>query len=702
MTSDRRHWQYAGIIEEYKPRQDVEVKLGQLLPAVGTQYFRGASGTPDYNTLYLNMKKLLPVKGSGSIYIGSSSDSGDHDEYFYFNSGRFRAITNNDLTDRGIVETDILTSQFTTGIRLNRPIIPHRDTYLISIGTSASPFDSGHFDDVYVDDLHLTNVPSNLASSTHTHDETDEVEEHTHDGRYYTETESDAKYSLTSHTHPEGTHNHDSRYYTETEANTRYARASHTHSAADIPADTHSHDNRYSRTFHTHAIYTPYGHSHSAYSATDHTHSGYAATSHTHDARYYTETEADARYATAAHVHPATDVGIPAHTHPLPSHTHPEPGSGTPLPISSPSTSIGAATNPQLYARARHLHGFDSSRLESGGTLELDGDNIDISFSPSNYSRAVDTDDADYINTLQSHLEGIDDKFSEGVTPRTDNEIKDIVGGMFNAVGVLSSSLNYVYNNSTRVLTGSISNEYIQDLVSVMFTDNSIAAYDDPSGKIVLTIPEVDTSDLTIPWENVPSTVRPSEGDVYALGASHRRWTEIHGLRGYFGSSDTNIALTTTGQINAGGSINLNGSLLAGTSDIVRAGTTRANRIRAYDSSSDQVELDDHLDFGGNIIRGLAEYERSSASISPPDSIDLTDGDLADLNAKLPSGSMWLAQEEPGADLTDFLSAVSNFFGGLTGVIATGHADDDNGKIFIRTGDNIYVFESAYRIGLNE
>ena len=81
-------------------------------------------------------------------------------------------------------------------------------------------------------------------------------------------------------------HTHDDRYFTETECNSNFATAGHNHSGV------------YSIVGHDHSgVYSVVSHNHSGvYSVVDHNHSGvYAPASHTHDDRYYTETEIQSR-----------------------------------------------------------------------------------------------------------------------------------------------------------------------------------------------------------------------------------------------------------------------------------------------------------------------------------------------------------------------------------------------------------------------
>lgn len=98
---------------------------------------------------------------------------------------------------------------------------------------------------------------SGYAPANHTHSYA--LTTHSHDDKYYTEIEVDAKLEEKA----DASHNHDSRYYTETETNT-------------LLADKADAD-------HTHSNYALSGHTHNQYSVTTHNHdSEYAAKTHTH------------------------------------------------------------------------------------------------------------------------------------------------------------------------------------------------------------------------------------------------------------------------------------------------------------------------------------------------------------------------------------------------------------------------------------
>lgn len=94
-----------------------------------------------------------------------------------------------------------------------------------SLSTHTHPYaPSSHtHDDRYFTESEVT---SKLSSKSDTN--------HTHDTRYYTEGEVDTKLAGKSDT----SHNHDTRYYTETEMDTKLngkANSSHSHSMADLP-----------------------------------------------------------------------------------------------------------------------------------------------------------------------------------------------------------------------------------------------------------------------------------------------------------------------------------------------------------------------------------------------------------------------------------------------------------------------------------
>lgn len=181
-------------------------------------------------------------------------------------------------------------------------------------------------------------LPSNIdADNLDGLDSTDfAMATHDHNSAYYTKTESDGKYSLSSHTHPstgdaDTLDGYDSIYFAE---------AAHTHPAGD--ADTldgydstdfvmaaHTHDNRYYNKTESDTRYTQFGHTHppgDADTLDGFESTAFAMAAHIHNTLYYNKTESDTRYAQFVHAHPpgdattldgydSTDFAMDAHIH---------------------------------------------------------------------------------------------------------------------------------------------------------------------------------------------------------------------------------------------------------------------------------------------------------------------------------------------------------------------------------------------------
>jgi hypothetical protein len=177
------------------------------------------------------------------------------------------------------------------------------------------------------------NITVTAAPNAHTHDDRYYTETeidsklsglpvggHTHDDRYYTETEIDSKLSGL----PVGGHTHDDRYYTETEIDSKLS---------GLPVGGHTHDDRYYTETEMNTLlagkqasgsYAPAtGIAPSAITGTavittdSRLSDARTPTTHTHDDRYYTETEmntllagkqASGSYAAASHTHSAADI----------------------------------------------------------------------------------------------------------------------------------------------------------------------------------------------------------------------------------------------------------------------------------------------------------------------------------------------------------------------------------------------------------
>jgi|21_taG_2_1085346.scaffolds.fasta_scaffold00635_6 hypothetical protein len=234
---------------------------------------------------------------------------------------------------------------------------------------------------------------------------------HTHDDRYYTETESDTLLATKSGTG----HNHDDRYYTETEADTLLATKSgtgHTHDdryyteteadtlLATKSATTHTHDGRYYTETETDTLLA-------TKSGTGHTHDDRyyteteadtllatkAASSHTHDDRYYTETEADTLLATKAatsHTHDdryytETEADTLLATKAASSHTHDD-RYYQESEFLNASAGAGDAGKPVKLDAGGHI---DSTMINDGDISFVDLDDLPSTFAPSSHNHAA-------------------------------------------------------------------------------------------------------------------------------------------------------------------------------------------------------------------------------------------------------------------------------------------------------------------------
>lgn len=169
-----------------------------------------------------------------------------------------------------------------------------------NIDASSKGFNADKVDNCDVDDS--TTSTTTLWSSQKISSElsTKAPLSHSHDDRYYTETEIDNLLAQKASV----THNHDDRYYTETEVDNLLSQKA---------SVTHTHDDRYyteSEVDNLLATKAPLSHSHDDryYTETeiDNLLSQKASVTHNHDDRYYTETEVDNLLATKAsvtHIH---------------------------------------------------------------------------------------------------------------------------------------------------------------------------------------------------------------------------------------------------------------------------------------------------------------------------------------------------------------------------------------------------------------
>ena len=239
----------------------------------------------------------------------------------------------------------------------------------------------------------------NYADKVHSHtwaDITDKPTElpptaHNHDDRYYTETESDAKYALIGHTH--------SNYVLNTDTRLSDARTpkTHTHLKADITDFTHTHTKADITDFeHSHSEYvlntdarlsdarTPLSHSHSEYvlntdarlsdarTPLTHTHSQYVLSTDERlsDARTpLSHTHTKAQITDFTHTHLKADITDFAHTH-LWADITDKPTEFTPSTHSHTWTSITG--KPTKFDPTAHSHTYQDLPVYGGVQIGYD------------------------------------------------------------------------------------------------------------------------------------------------------------------------------------------------------------------------------------------------------------------------------------------------------------------------------------------
>lgn len=234
------------------------------------------------------------------------------------------------------------------------------------------------------------------ASSSHTHTPSAigaAAASHTHDDRYYTETEIDTKVSTLNSAisgKADSSHTHDDRYYTETEINTKVdalntaisgkAASSHNQASNTINAMT-----GYSKASAASAITTS-DTLNSAIGKLEKALDGkqasgsYAASSHTHDDKYYTEAEIDSKVSTlntaingkapTSHASTATTYGAGTSS----NYGHVKLSDAT---NSTSGASAGIAASPaavkSAYDKANHSHPYLSDATKYAASSSAGG-----------------------------------------------------------------------------------------------------------------------------------------------------------------------------------------------------------------------------------------------------------------------------------------------------------------------------------------
>ena len=600
------------LATEIKYRQDSDLHFrGTRITLEGSGANQGIATIP-----LLNVGLIRPALSSGNLVLATGSfipffsrggDIGSstsewgiiHAEEGRF-SGLFRANE---------VNTSFLSSQQSAGISVDTSLNPDShggNNY--NLGRSNLWWNSAYIQDIYIDTLHLDDFEaSNVSERGHTHF-AGQIQSHNHDGRYYTEIESDLRFALTTHDHS-GTgevtsHIHDDRYYTETEANGRFSLNNHNHNA----------------NYFTQSQIL---------------------------ANYYTRNESNTRFSLTSHSHAggSTTFGVP---------------------ISIGSTNSGGSSSD--HSRANHRHSHPTGMHERGGLVEMDGDRLDVDYIPVNYDRSLAPSQVTNAQHLTAHLRGIDNELAGMSTMGpTDEYIQDLVGKMF--VDGLQTGVRLTYDDANAEMDSAITNEYIYDLVGGMFTGNTFTGgaslHRDSANKIDFRIdfPTAPTAP-DVPWTAVPSDVRPSLPNQYDLGSSSFAWGTIHG---HIIDAQTRVQ---TEQV-------------------------LTNSISAFSPGRRSVDFGNHINVRGHVVQnvGVTRFNSNGDPLFPQDGLVRT---VAEFNENYPSGSVWMGENTAADIFGAFFGAIASLIG--VDAVAAAVSEHNDGRLIIRIGDNLYVFNSSEKI----
>ena len=303
---------------------------------------------------------------------------------------------------------------------------------------------------------------------------------------------------------------------------------------------------------------------------------------------------------------------------------------------------------------------------ERGGIVEMDGDRLDVDYIPVNYDRSLAPSEVSNAQHLTAHLRGIDNELAGMSTMGpTDEYIQDLVGKMF--VDGLQTGVRLTYDDANAEIDSSITNEYVYDLVGGMFTGNTFTGgaslHRDSANKIDFRI-DFPTPPVApdIPWTAVPSNIISDNNSQRNLGSTSFQWRHSYINRMY------------------------------------------TQQIYPLDDAdpiivSADLDIEGHVGLNDHAIYGLAQITRSSENtLSLPASLGGLSS-LEALRANLPAGSLLIGEDEE-MFMSLFDDIFNAIFQDIPNVTANFLDSDDHGRLFIRVGNNIYIFHSDSRISL--
>ena len=574
----------------------------------------------NHNSLYSRIDHEHDGAGPGgdSYWTTDSAAEAEANRIYalstYAHAPRFIAA---ERIESPILQTRAISSDLTAGIDISTHLIPFSSgSNNAWIGSNSRVFRKGIFRDFDISGLlDVSRIQvfdfddSNVASNAHTHPDVGGApEEHSHDNRYYTEDESNARFSLVGHMHEGGTN-------------------------GGTPT-AHFHDDLYYRRGYIELNFAPTIHPHP----------------HTHNTTYYTKDESDARFAEDSHSHQG--VG------------------GTPISYGTP-VSIGSFNSQgsgDAVARALHIHAHPSGMHERGGAVEIDGDRLDIDYTPGNYSRSTSPSQVSNAQHLTAHLHGIDNALANtngGNGGLSEEEVRDLIGRM--VTQGLKIGINVEHDDPNDEFDFVVQASWVRDVVGDMVFNNieeNINVYYQ-SGKLNFAVAATGNGETPIvPWTAVPSNIVPLTPLNFSLGTAAYPWDSMYLSHLHVGEISQRSPHTSDHVfINAG------------------------------------LDLNGHLDMSDHVVYGIGSIERAGDdSIALPSTLGGLSS-LSGLRTNWPHGGLLVGED--GATFTSTLDSVLNaFFQDIPGIVSNFLSGDDHGRIFIRVGSNVYVFHSDSKISL--
>ena len=266
------------------------------------------------------------------------------------------------------------------------------------------------------------------------------------------------------------------------------------------------------------------------------------------------------------------------------------------------------------------------------------------------------------------------------------------------------SRSDHVHGHTGRLHEINEGGEITGDNIRINYTPSTVAYVPTPSGVLTDRISqlnqtrtitghlrgigakllEVGQAGVSIPWLAVPSDVRPDNNagatDARDLGSSDKRWDNFYARR--VNSDSVTASL---------------GNLTRVVSDEVTAVDMYMTNLRAQASGG--LNVRENLNMQEHVLQNLPNIR----SVRVGASTFVSFSDVLKSSTNTPSGSLWLGEGERSqggvANLLDLIPAIGGLLAGAANILLS---PSQSGKLFIRLGTHIYVFESTYSLDASD